>query len=149
MTCKKCGSTIGKVSGKSGGYFGCLGAKIGKCDNKVNVRRKILENLILHNVKQLLSDPVDIQRVLRSVAKKMKMLYSDFPNKISRKEKELTSEEKKLNNFINFIGEGKGTRSLNHALIESENRIDKLKNEIHVLQNFPCKSNPGTASRVD
>ncbi len=140
MTCKKCGSTIGKVSGKGGGYFGCLGTKIGKCDNKVNVRRSVLENLILDDVKQLLSEPENIQSVLNSVANKMKELYSEFPNKITRREKELASEERKLNNFINFIGEGKGTRSLNHALIESENKIDKLKNEIHVLQTSHSKA---------
>ena len=140
MTCKKCGSTIGKVSGKSGGYFGCLGAKIGKCDNKVNVRRKVLEKIILHDLKQLLSDSVYIQRVLKSVAKQMQKLYADFPNKILQKEKELAHEERKLNNFINFIGEGKGTRSLNHALIESEIKIDRLKNEIHVLHTSHAKA---------
>ena len=140
MTCKKCGSTIGKVSGKGGGYFGCLGAKIGKCDNKVYVRRKVLEKLLLHNVKQLLSDPENIRRVLKRVAKKLKILYADFPKKIFRKEKELAAEERKLNNFINFIGQGKGTRSLNHAMIECENKIDKLKNEIHVLQTSHAKS---------
>ncbi len=140
MTCKKCGSAIGKVSGKSGGYYGCLGTKTGKCNNKVNVRRTVLENLILDEVKQLLSDPVNIQRVLTSVAKKMQKLYSDFPNQISRKEKELASEERKLNNFIEFIGEGKGTRSINHALIECENKIDELKNKIYVLQTSYAKT---------
>ena len=99
----------------------------------------VLEKLILHDVKQLLSDSVNIQRVLENAAKKMQKLYSEFPNKISRKEKELASEEKKLNNFINFIGEGKGTQSLNHALIESENKIDELKNEISVLQTSHAK----------
>ena len=139
MTCKKCGSTIGKVSGKSGEYFSCLGVKIGKCDNKVNERQNVLEKLILHDVKQLLSDSGNIQRVLENAAKKMRKLYSEFPNKISRKEKELASEERKLNNSINFIGEGNGTQSLNHALIESENKIDELKNEISVLQTSHAK----------
>ncbi len=29
MTCEVCGSTIGKVSGKGGGYYGCLKAPRG------------------------------------------------------------------------------------------------------------------------
>lgn len=33
MACASCGATIAKVSGRSGGYYGCLGAKKGACDN--------------------------------------------------------------------------------------------------------------------
>jgi hypothetical protein len=39
MVCGKCGATIALVSGKSGGYDGCLGAAKGSCDNKMLVRR--------------------------------------------------------------------------------------------------------------
>ena len=50
MTCASCGSTIGQISGKGGGYFGCLGAKRGACDSKILVRRKLVEDLILDEV---------------------------------------------------------------------------------------------------
>ncbi len=55
MTCASCESTIGQISGKGGGYFGCLGAKRGICDNKVIVRRKLTENLIISEVNKQLS----------------------------------------------------------------------------------------------
>ena len=139
MTCKKCGSRIGKVSGKYGGYFGCLGTKRGICDNKVKVRRTVLENIILHEVKQLLSTPKIVLRILKNVERKVRKLYSDFPNQIRQKERELISEERKLTNFINFIGEGKGTISLNQALLDTEIKIDSLKNEIGFLNNAYSK----------
>ena len=47
MTCASCGSTIAKVSGKSGGYYGCLGAKKGACDNRLLVRRALVERVVL------------------------------------------------------------------------------------------------------
>ena len=113
MTCRKCGSTIGKVSGKNGGYFGCLGTKRGICDNKVKVRRIVLENIILHEVKQLLSTLKYVLRLLKNIERKVRKMYSDFPSQIRHKERELISEERELINFINFIDEGKGTVSLN------------------------------------
>ena len=66
-------------------------------------------------------------------------MYSDFPSQIRQKERELISEERKLANFINFIGEGKGTISLNQALLDTENKIDSLKNEICFLNNAYSK----------
>jgi len=38
MTCGACGAAIAQVSGKSGGYYGCLGAAKGACENKMLVR---------------------------------------------------------------------------------------------------------------
>ena len=126
MNCKKYGSTIGKVSGKNGGYFGCLGTKRGISDNKVKVRRTVLESIILHEVKQLLPTP-------KNVESKVRNLYSNFPNQIRQKVRELLTEERQLTNFINFIGEGKGTISLNQALLNTEIKIDSLENEIGFL----------------
>jgi hypothetical protein len=34
MICGSCGATIAQVSGKNGGYYGCLAATKGACDNK-------------------------------------------------------------------------------------------------------------------
>ncbi len=124
MTCKICGSTIGKVSGRHGGYLGCVGAKRGTCDNKVKVRRTILEKIILRKVQELLSSPQIIRGVFEKVEQKVKGMYSEFPKRILQKERELASEERKL---TNFIGAGQGTRSLNQALIDTENKIDSLK----------------------
>ncbi len=51
MVCGSCGATIAQVSGKSGGYYGCLAATKGACDNKTLVRRTLAEKVILEAVK--------------------------------------------------------------------------------------------------
>jgi len=43
---------IAEVSGKGGGYYGCLGAAKGACDNKMLVRRNLAESVILGAVRR-------------------------------------------------------------------------------------------------
>ena len=38
---------------------------------------------------------------------------------VQRKETELRSEERRLRNYIDFIGEGKGSQTLNEVLLKS------------------------------
>src|SRR5262249_31170704 len=47
LRCGACGSTIGQVSGKGSGYYGCLGAVRSACDNKLLVSRRITEQVVL------------------------------------------------------------------------------------------------------
>jgi len=51
MTCGECGAAIAQVSGKSGGYYGCLGAAKGACENKMLVRRTLVEKVILSSTR--------------------------------------------------------------------------------------------------
>lgn len=51
MVCGSCGATIAQVSGKNGGYYGCLAATKGACDNKTLVRRTLAEKVILEAVR--------------------------------------------------------------------------------------------------
>ena len=52
MVCGSCGATIAQLSGKSGGYYGCLAATKGACDNKTLVRRTLAEKVILGAVQE-------------------------------------------------------------------------------------------------
>jgi len=57
MVCGSCGATIARVSGKNSGYYGCLAATKGACDNKTLVRRTLAEKVILGAVQEQISDP--------------------------------------------------------------------------------------------
>lgn len=52
MFCNVCGEVIGKVSGKAGGYYGCMKAKQNACSNKVIVRKSVAEKIILTELKK-------------------------------------------------------------------------------------------------
>jgi hypothetical protein len=61
-------------------------------------------------------------------------LRSGLPEDIRLKEAELASEERRLSNFLDFIGEGRGSRALGKVLIETERRAEALKEEIEDLR---------------
>src|SRR6201997_3908759 len=133
MVCGKCGATIAQVSGKGGGYYGCIGATKGSCDNKLLVRRSLVEKIILDTVQEQLSDPQHIEYVLRRVEAEVGKLYTHVPESIRLKETELTAEQRRLANFVDFIGEGRGSRTLAQALFESERKVGALKEELESL----------------
>ena len=99
MMCGKCGAAIAEVSGKSGGYYGCLGAAKGACDNKMLVRRTLVEKIILTALRERLASPENVRHVLERVEEEVKKLYAYIPEAIRMKETELASEERRLTSY--------------------------------------------------
>jgi hypothetical protein len=134
MVCGKCGAAIAEVSGKGGGYYGCLGAAKGACHNRMLVRRKLAETKILKAVEKQLSGPEQIRYVLGRVEEEVRKLYSHIPETVRLKETELSAEELRLANFVDFVGEGRGSQALAKALVETERRVDALREELDGLR---------------
>jgi site-specific DNA recombinase len=134
MHCSNCEGTIGQVSGKAGGYYGCLRASKRACDNKVLVRRSLAESIIIGAVAKKVGDPEHLQYVLRQVEKEIEKQRSHFPEEFKMKQTELAAEERRLDNFINAIGEGNGSKALGQALSEAERRTETLRDELDGLQ---------------
>jgi site-specific DNA recombinase len=134
MVCGSCGATIAQVSGKSGGYYGCLAATKGACDNKTLVRRTLVEKVILGAVQEQIADPEHIAYVLQRVEAEIAKLRSDLPDTLKLKEAELSAEQRRLANFVDFIGEGRGSQALAKALVETERRVDQLADEVNALR---------------
>jgi site-specific DNA recombinase len=129
-----CGATIAQVSSKSGGYYGCLAATKGACDNKTLVRRTLAEKVILGAVQEQIADPEHIAYVLKRVEEEIAKLRSDLPDTLKVKEAELTAEQCRLANFVDFIGEGRGSQALAKALVETERRVDQLADEVDAMR---------------
>jgi site-specific DNA recombinase len=134
MICGSCGATIAQVSGKSGGYYGCLAATKGACENKTLVRRTLAEKVILDAVGEQISDPEHIAYVLGRVEEEITKLRADLPDTLKLKEAELTTEQRRLANFVDFIGEGRGSQALANALVETERRVNTLDEEVDGLR---------------
>jgi site-specific DNA recombinase len=134
MVCGSCGATIAQVSGKSGGYYGCLGATKRACDNRTLVRRTLAEKVILGAVQEQIADPEHIAYVLQRLEEEIAKLRSDLPDTLKLKEAELTAEQRRLVNFVDFIGEGRGSQALAKALVETERRVDTLSEEVAALR---------------
>ena len=134
MTCGTCGGNIIQVSGKNGGYYGCANARKKSCDNKVLVRRSLVEKIVVSEVRKQISAPEKIRYLLEKVEVELSNLYADIPETIRQKESELRTEEKRLENYISFIGDGNASRTLNQALLESEKKVDHLESELDGLR---------------
>lgn len=134
MVCGSCGAAIAQVSGKSGGYYGCLAAAKGACGNKMLVRRTLAEKVILNALQRRISDPEHIHYVLQRVEVEIAKLRSDLPDALKLKEAELQAEQRRLANFVDFIGEGRGSDALAKALVETERRVDALTHEVEGLR---------------
>ncbi len=134
MVCGACGAAIAQVSGKGGGYYGCLGAAKGACGNKILVRRKLAEDIILRAVSDRLSAPEPLRFVLQRVEEEVRKLCSHVPGTIRVKETELAAEERRLSNFIDFIADGRGSRALADALSVTEKKVEALKEELAGLR---------------
>jgi site-specific DNA recombinase len=134
MVCGQCGATIAQVSGKGGGYYGCLAATKGACQNTLLVRRRLVERLVLDAVRAHLTDPQHIEYLLHRVETEVATLYAHVPESIRLKETELAAEERRLAHFVDFIGEGRGSRTLAQALLDTERKVDTLKEELDGLR---------------
>jgi site-specific DNA recombinase len=149
MVCGCCGSTIAQVSGKSGGYYGCLAATKGACENKTLVRRTLAEKVILEAIKQRISEPEQIAYVLQRVEEEIAKLRSDLPDTLKLKEAELAGEQRRMANFVDFIGEGRGSQALAKALVETERRVESLTADVDGAASQPGQGLPDAAGRVD
>ena len=129
-----CGSTIGQVSGKGSGYYGCCAAVRGACGNKLLVSRRITEKAVLAAIKARLGDPASIHYVLQRVEAEVARLHAHLPEEIQLKRAALTSEERRIANYIDFIGDGKGTRALGEALGEAEQKVAALRAELQAYE---------------
>ncbi len=134
MVCGSCGATVAQVSGKSGGYYGCLAATKGACDSKTLVRRTLAEKVMLGAIQEQIADPEHIAYVLQRVEEEIARLRSDLPDTLKLKEAELSAEQRRLANFVDFIGEGRGSQALAKALVETERRVDHLDEEVEALR---------------
>ena len=134
MICDRCGAAIAQVSGKAGGYYGCLGAAKKACDNRLLVRRKLAERIILSAVRDTLCSADNLQYVLRRVEKEVRRLNRNLPETLKLKQAEHDNERRRVQNFVEFVAEGRGSRALGEALAASERRVDELRSAIKALR---------------
>ncbi len=134
LRCGVCDGAMGQVSGKAGGYYGCLAAAKRACGNKLLVRRRVAEARLVSAVKERISDAPALRYVLERVQLEVTRLNADLPEQLKVRRTALASEQRRVANFINFIGAGKATRALGDALAAAEHKVDDLQGEIAVLE---------------
>ena len=140
LVCGTCGGAVVKVTNKGGGYYGCRAATRAVCENRLIVRRSLTERVILDAVRERLATPESLEYLLRRVEHEVAALYSSVPESLQLKRTDLESEQRRVANFVEFIGEGRGSRALADALLVSERRVEELRVEIEGLERSQDKS---------
>ena len=125
---------MGQVSGKGAGYYGCLGAAKHACANRLLVPRRLTERKVVESLRQECSAPAAIQKVLEHVEAEIYRLHSHVPEQIKLKRAALGDEERRIANFIEFIGDGKGTPALAEALRGAETKMSAIRDDLRVLE---------------
>ena len=109
MVCGRCGASIALVGGKAGGYYGCLAAKKAACDNKLRVRRRLAEKIILDEVGARLHQTEAIHYVFEQVVRELAKLSAHLPETIRLKTDQLRGEQRRLDNLVEFIANGEAS----------------------------------------
>jgi hypothetical protein len=124
---------MGQVSGKAGGYYGCLGGAKRACTNRLLVTPKLIERCVVAALRDRIAEPKVLASVLARVEENVKQLLAHVPQQIKEKRVALAGAERRVANFVEFIGDGKGTRALATALSEAERRVAALRAKLDLL----------------
>lgn len=134
LVCGECGFKIIQVSGTRGGYLGCCGATRSACNNRVKVRRTLAEEKIVGLVRDLMHDPDRVHEIIKRAAKHARELSDIKPEDVAARERELESARRKMENFVEFVGQGRAMSSLAAAMEATEKKIAKLEREVTGLR---------------
>lgn len=134
LRCGECGGSISLISGKSGGYYGCLFAVKKSCNNKMMISRKRLEDYFIKILYDKIFNADALDLVFQKTAEKIKEHFSYIPEELRLKKIELNRAETRLHNFIEFIADGRATLSITDALETEEKKSKSLKQDVESLE---------------
>ena len=133
MICGVCGATIVKVSGKGGGYYGCHRAAKHGCDNRIIVRKSVVEKVILRELTNKLSNTESLTYVFRRVEKMVAKEFAESPGAAKRKEDEYKKQRQMLDNLVIYISQGRQSKAVEEALAECEKKVEQLGVDLEFL----------------
>ena len=94
---------------------------------------RLAEHRLLTAIKDELT-ATEVQYVLGRVEEEVRRLLSHLPEEIKLRRAALAEEERRVANFIEFIGDGKTTPALFHALQPAEEKVINLKGGLRALE---------------
>ena len=134
LVCSECNSCLAQVSGKSGGYLGCPKARRAACDNRMLVKRTLIEQIVFDRLASLLATPERMEALLAKMKKAVPAIARNAPKQLREKTAELTRQQARLDNFVAFVAAGNHSPAVCESLAAAESRVEQLKSEIGHLQ---------------
>ena len=133
--CSSCGARMTLAGGKAGGYYGCSGRRRRLCDNKLTVRRSLVESILLGAICDRLLEPGAVHRVLESLVAEIRKLSRAASGKLDTRRVEYRAARKRLDRLVEFVAGGHAPDSavVAEAIAEAEARVSQLSAEIDAL----------------
>ncbi len=123
----KCGTCGGGYSKLNSNLFGCSTARNkGTCENRLNIRRDVLEASVLNGLKTHLMDPDLFKEFAAEFYREVNRLRSAEAARFDAARVELARIERRLRKIVDAIGEGVDARALKDELLALERRQDEL-----------------------
>ena len=104
-------------------YYKCASAKKRKGCKKKAIKKELIEDTVLSEVKAFLNDNLKIEKLIRIILEE----YSKENTNIPRLEKDLSLVEKQINNMLNAIQDGIYTSSTRQRLEDLESRKEEIE----------------------
>ncbi len=134
VVCSKCGGACALVTGRRGGYYGCIDAhRHGTCEQKFLLRKSRAETSIVSYLKENLSSNAELlDFTTKEYNSRAREYVKRFPNRRKEIETELKRLAKEIENLVSFISSGIGgdLDSVAGALREKEARKCDLEYEL-------------------
>jgi site-specific DNA recombinase len=125
LRCGACGGAYTKINAN---LFGCATARNkGTCNNRVNIRRDAIEQIVLKGLKQRLMDPELFRAFVEEFAREFNRLRAAEGNEVERSKAELAAIERRLRKIVDAIADGVPARTLKEELLTLEARQDELR----------------------
>ena len=133
--CSSCGERMRLVGGKADGYYGCSGRRRRQCDNRLTVRRSLVESILLGAICDRLLEPDEVHRVLESIVAEIRKLSRAASGKLDTRRVEYRAARKRLDRLVEFVagGHAPDSAAVAEAIAEAEARVSQLSAEIDAL----------------
>ena len=96
--------------------------------------RKLAERRVLESIRERCSTPEAIHQILTHVEQEVARLHGHVPEEIKLKRAALLEEDRRIENFVEFIADGKGSRALADALHAAENKAAAIRDSLQSLE---------------
>jgi site-specific DNA recombinase len=125
LRCGTCGGAYTKISAH---LFGCATARNkGTCQNRLNIRAEVIENIVFDGLKHRLMDPHLFKVFAEEFTRELNRLRAVEGGRIEHAKAELAGVERRLRNVVGAIADGVPARTLKEELLALEARQEELR----------------------
>jgi DNA invertase Pin-like site-specific DNA recombinase len=141
LTCGVCGGAIATTSGGHGSpRYGCLRAwRNGPtaCANKVTVRAKVVERVLLERLQTELLAPATVAYITQELTARLNQVLDTRPRQLEEARTAREQAVRKLQRLIDAVEQGAPTEALNRPIADRQAEITRLDATLAHLQQAP------------